>query len=78
MAFFAKATTPHTENNYEWGYRVKKGQVEVDVLVMDTRSAKSYPFQGIYPPAVSEWLARGWKVLSQFERPLAGRKGKPI
>ncbi len=78
VAFFAKATTPYTKNNYEWGYRVQKGQVEVDVLVMDTRNAKNYLFRGTYPPAVSEWLARGWKVLSQFERPLAGRKVKPV
>jgi len=76
VAFFAKATSPNTKDNYEWGYRVKKGPVEVDVLVMDTRKAKNFPFRGIYPPSVSEWQARGWTVLSQFERPLAESKGK--
>jgi hypothetical protein len=72
VAFFAKATTPHTTDNYEWGYRVQKGPVEVDVLVMDTRGPKNFPFRGAYPPALSEWLARGWTVLDQFERPLPG------
>lgn len=72
VAFFAKAVTPNTTNNYEWGYRVKKGPVEVDVLVFDTRDPKSFPFGGKYPPPLSEWQKRGWEVLSQFERPLQG------
>ena len=76
VAFFAKATTPQTTDNYEWGYRVKKGPMEVDVLVMDTRNVKDFPFRGMYPPDLSEWLARGWEVLSQFERPLVGSKPK--
>ncbi len=76
VAFFAKATSPQTTDNYEWGYRVKKGPVEVDVLVMDTRNVKDFPFRGTYPPDLSEWLARGWEIMSQFERPLRGRKVK--
>jgi hypothetical protein len=72
VAFFAKAATPNTKDNYEWGYRVKKGPVEVDVLVYDTRKPKKFTFGGTYPPAVSEWQARGWEVLSRFERPLEG------
>ena len=70
VAFFAKATTPNTTNNYEWGYRVKKGLVEVDVLVHDTRGPKDFEFGGKYPPPVSEWQKRGWEILSQFERAL--------
>jgi hypothetical protein len=70
VAFFAKATTPHTKDNYEWGYRVKKGPVEVDVLVYDTRNPKDFKFGGIYPPPVSAWQERGWKVMDQFERSL--------
>jgi hypothetical protein len=50
VSFFAKATTPNTRNNYEWGYRVKKGPVEVDVLVYDTRNPKTFKFGGHYPP----------------------------
>jgi hypothetical protein len=42
VAFFAKATTPNTAGNYEWGYRVKKGPVEVDVLVYDPKSPKIF------------------------------------
>jgi hypothetical protein len=72
VAFFAKAATPTTKDNYEWGYRVKKGPVEVDVLVYDTRQPKNFTFGGKYPPPLSEWQARGWEVLHQFERPLAG------
>jgi hypothetical protein len=72
VAFFAKATTPNTTDNYEWGYRVKKGQVEVDVLVYDTKNPKNFAFGGKYPPSLEEWQKRGWKVLSQFERPLEG------
>lgn len=73
VAFFAKATAPHSIDNYEWGYRVKKGPVEVDVLVLDTRT-RDLRFRGLYPPDISEWLVRGWQVLEQFERPLAGGK----
>jgi hypothetical protein len=72
VTFFAKATTPNTTNNYEWGYRVKKGPVEVDVLVYDTKNPKNFQFGGKYPPSLSEWQKRGWEVLSQFERPLEG------
>ena len=72
VAFFAKATTPNTTNNCEWGYRVKKGPVEVDVLVYDTKNPKNFQFGGKYPPPVSEWQKRGWEILSQFERPLEG------
>ena len=35
--FFAKNTTPNTTNNYEWGYRVQKGDHIVDVQMLDTR-----------------------------------------
>jgi hypothetical protein len=72
VAFFAKATTPNTRNNYEWGYRVRKGPVEVDVLVYDTRNPKNFPFGGKYPPRLAEWETRGWEVVSQFKRPLGG------
>ena len=70
VAFFAKATTPHTKDNYEWGYRVKKGSLEVDVLVYDTRNPKDFIFGGKYPPPISAWRERGWKIMDQFERPL--------
>ena len=46
VSFFAKGTTPNTTDNYEWGYRVKKGNMEVDVLVHDTRKKKDFEFGG--------------------------------
>lgn len=72
VAFFVKGTTPNTKDNCEWGYRIKKGLVEVDVLVYDTRQPKNFTFGGKYPPPLSEWQTRGWEVVHQFERPLAG------
>ena len=76
VAFFAKATTPNTAGNYEWGYRVKKGPVEVDVLVYDTKKPKNFQFGGKYPPPLAEWQKRDWETLSQFERPLTGTGDK--
>lgn len=76
VSFFAKGTTPHTRDNYEWGYRVRKGSVEVDVLVYDTRNPKDFTFGGRYPPPVSDWEDRGWQVLGRFERPLKGAEAK--
>lgn len=70
VSFFAKGSTPKTKQNFEWGYRVKKGPVEVDVLVYDTRNPKDFPFGGKYPPPLADWQARGWQVLEQFDRPL--------
>lgn len=76
VSFFAKATTPNTRHNYEWGYRVKKGPVEVDVLVYDTRDPKTFKFEGNYPPPLSDWQERGWQVLDQFERSLDWTRAK--
>jgi hypothetical protein len=71
ITFFAKGTTPNTRNNYKWGYRVKKGAVEVDVMVYDTRDPKNFTFGGHYPPKLADWQAKGWQVVSQIEEPLA-------
>jgi hypothetical protein len=70
VAYFAKAATPQTGDNYEWGYRVKKGAVEVDVLVYDTWNRHRVHFRGHYPPALSAWEKCGWEIMAQFERPL--------
>ena len=72
VSFFAKAVTPYTSENYAWGYRIKKNEVEVEVVVHDTRRPKSFQFGGHYPPPLSSWQERGWEVISQFERPLDG------
>jgi hypothetical protein len=75
VTFYAKATSPATICHYEWGYRVRKDPVEVDVLVHDTMGPRTFPFGGRYPPLLSEWQQRGWETLSQFQRPLEGIGG---
>jgi hypothetical protein len=72
ISFFAKAVTPNTKNNFEWGYRVKKGAYAVDVLVYDSRDPKTFKFGGHYPPPISAWLELGWEVSFQFERAMEG------
>ena len=72
VSFFSKGTTPNTTDNYEWGYRAKKGDMEVDVLVYDTRNKTNFEFGGSYAPPVSAWKDRGWEIVDQFERPLEG------
>jgi hypothetical protein len=67
IAFFAKMTTPTSPHPYEWGYRVRKGGVVVDVLVYDSREPRPATLGGHYPPPLSAWEARGWEVLSRFE-----------
>ena len=75
--FFAKNTTSNTTNNYEWGYRVQKGDHIVDVQMLDTRGPKNYKFGGVMPPPLSAWTGKGWAVISQFERPVEG-SGEPL
>jgi hypothetical protein len=71
ITFFAKGTTPNTKNNFKSGYRVKKGAVEVDVMVYDSRDAKKFTFGGHYPPPLSAWQEKGWQVVQKMEEPLA-------
>ena len=73
VAYFAKAVTAKTKDNYEWGYRVKKGGLEVDVLVYDTWDRHTLHFEGHYPPPASAWEKCGWEITSQFARPLKPR-----
>lgn len=75
--FFGKYTTPNTTNNYEWGYRVQKGDHIVDVQMLDTRGPKSFKFGGYEPPPLSAWKEKGWAVISQFERAVEGT-GEPM
>ncbi len=69
LIFEGKASAPSTQNNYEWGYRVRKGDVVVDVRMEDTRDNKDF-FAGSYPPPLADWQERGWQVEEQYERPL--------
>ena len=70
LIYEGKATAPSTQSNYEWGYRVSKDGVAVEVNMLDTRDPKDF-FSGCYPPPLAAWLERGWQVENQYERPLA-------
>jgi hypothetical protein len=77
LLYYGKKTTPATRNNYEWGYRVKKGDHVVDVKMLDTRGPVGFKFGGVEPPSLSAWKEKGWEVVSQFERPVEGT-GEPL
>jgi hypothetical protein len=69
LAYEGKATAPSSQNNYEWGYRVRKGDMVVEVKMIDTRDPKDF-FAGCYPPPLAAWREKGWEVEEQYERPL--------
>jgi hypothetical protein len=75
--YFGKYTSPNTGNNYEWGYRVKKGAAEVEVRMLDSRDPKNFKFGGHLPPPLSAWKERGWQVVDQHEKPVEGT-GEPM
>jgi len=70
IIYEGKATAPSTTDNYEWGYRVRQGDVVVEVRMEDTRDNKDF-FSGCYPPPLSAFKERGWEVEDEFERSLA-------
>lgn len=70
ISFFATGVTSRTTDNYKLYYRVKKGQVEVEVLMYDSRNPKHFVFGGFYPPPLSAWRDKGWLVLQELEEPL--------
>jgi hypothetical protein len=69
LIYEGKATAPSTTDNFEWGYRVRQGDVVVEVKMEDTRDNKDF-FSGFYPPPLSAFKERGWQVEEEFERPL--------
>ncbi len=75
--FVAKYTTPNTVMNIEHGYRVKKGDIEVDVHVYDTKGPKTFKYGGAPVPDLSVWQEKGWHLLSRFEQSLEGT-GEPM
>jgi hypothetical protein len=77
LSYIGKKTTPNTTNNYEWGYRVKKGDHVVEVRMLDTRGPVAFKFGGAEPPPLSAWRQKGWEVVSQFERSVEGT-GEPL
>jgi hypothetical protein len=69
LRYEGKATAPSTGNNFQWGYRVRHGDVVVDVSMEDTRDNKDF-FSGSYPPALAAFKEKGWEVLEEYEQPL--------
>ena len=57
-----------TSDNFDWGYVVKKGDIEVQVDVQDTHDPKPF-FVGHYPPALQSGRHKGWEIVSQYEKP---------
>ncbi|MBM4287704.1 MAG: hypothetical protein FJ135_06095 [Deltaproteobacteria bacterium] len=72
ISFFAKGTTANTSDNFKSGYRVKKGDIQVEVIFFDTKSPKKFTFGGHYPPPLSAWQEKGWQVLQAVEESLEG------
>jgi rubredoxin len=60
FVFTAKTTGPDTQDTFNWGYTVKKDDFTVEVSVEDARDKTL--FSGYYPPAIEEWLEKGWEV----------------
>ena len=63
VLFTGKTTAPGTQNNYNWGYTVKKGDITVEVRMEDARDKEI--FSGYYPPHLSEWIEKGWEVIQK-------------
>lgn len=62
FVFTAKASNPETKDNFNWGYKVKKGNFTVEVRFEDARDKTI--FSGFYPPPLSDWKEKGWEVIS--------------
>jgi hypothetical protein len=77
FTYVGKKTTPNTTDNFEWGYKVKKNGTEVEVKMFDTRGATKFKFGGIEPPSLAAFQQKGWQVMDQYEKPLAGT-GEPL
>lgn len=69
LIYEGKANAPSTKDNFRWGYVVRKGEVEVQVDMLDTKDPPPF-FAGHYPPPLTAWQERGWQVVSQYEEPL--------
>lgn len=63
LIFNAKASNPKTNDNYRWGYKVKKGDYSVEVDFEDARDKVIY--SGFYPPSLQEWIDKDWEVISK-------------
>ncbi len=59
VQYFGKKTTPNTTDNFEWGYKVKKGDHEIEVRMLDTRGAQKFKFGGSPPPPAVRLEGKG-------------------
>ena len=58
-----KASTPDTQENFTWGYTIKKNDYTVSVTMEDARDKEI--FSGYYPPRLEDWIAKGWEVVTK-------------
>lgn len=63
FTYSGKATSADTEDLFNWSYTVKKGEYTVSVTMEDARDKKI--FSGYYPPALEDWVAKGWEVVTK-------------
>ena len=72
IKYFGKKTTPNTTDNFEWGYKVKKGDHEIEVWMLDTRGAQKFKFGGFpplrpRPPGRKKGLAGGGPIRAALD-----------
>lgn len=63
LTYNAKTVTPDTKENFNWSYTVRKDGFTVEVTMQDARDKTI--FSGFYPPALEEWVSRGWEVVAK-------------
>ena len=70
LVYESKATAPSTTDNFDWGYVVKKEDVEVQVDVQDTHDPKPF-FVGHYPPLGRPGWTKAGKLSLNTRSPVA-------
>lgn len=63
VTYTAKTTSPETKDQFNWGYVVARDGTTVEVQMEDARDKTI--FSGYYPPELSDWLDKGWELVSK-------------
>ncbi|MDH4161981.1 MAG: rubredoxin [Nitrospirota bacterium] len=63
VQFTVKASGPDSPGMFSWGYTVAKDGTTVEVSIEDDRDKKI--FSGYYPPALEEFVSKGWEVVAK-------------
>ena len=63
FTFTAKLSGPESKDIFLWSYVVKKDDATIEVRVEDARD--KVIFSGYYPPALEEWVKKGWEVVTK-------------